>query len=563
MKSTASWRRFVPILSWLPNYQRANFGGDLAAGLTTAVMLIPQAMAYAMLAGLPPVMGLYAATVPLVVYALFGTSRQLAIGPAALDSLLVASGVGAIAITGSATYISLIITVALLVGLLQVAMGSARLGFLVNFLSQPVITGFTSAAALIIGLGQLKHLFGLEIPRSRHVHIIIIAAMERFSELHWETTLIGALSVALLLVLKRFTPRFPRALFVVSVGTVAVWLLKLEAIGVATVGVVPSGLPSIAMPHVDLDTLVSLLPTVVTLALVGFMEAISIAKGFARSRGYGVDPNQELIGVGLANVTSAFVGGFPVSGGFSRTAVNAQAGANTGLASIITAAVIGITLLFLTPLVHHLPKAALAAIIMTAVAGLFDVVEMKRLWRTDRRDFALLLLTFLATLGLGIEQGILTGVIGSMVWFVFETTKPHTAELGQLPNSHVWRNLKRHPEAVPVQGVVAVRIDAPLYYGNVTFMKATLARLLDSNPDAQALVMDFGPVHVLDSSAASALAQLKEDLAARGVALHLATVRGPVRDTLHRAGLDTHIGADCMHECVNDAVKAISSTALV
>ncbi len=553
---TPSWRRFVPLLTWLPNYRRADLGGDVAAGLTTAVMLIPQAMAYAMLAGLPPVVGLYASMVPLVVYATFGTSRQLAVGPVAMVSLLVATGVGALVEPGSPDYIALAVSTALLVGLLQTLMGGARLGFLVNFLSHPVVSGFTSAAALIIGLSQLKHLLGVQIPRSQHIHNILLAAARRLPDVNTVTLAIGLLSVVGLVVLKRFAPRFPRALAVVSSATIAVWALRLDAAGVAVVGVVPSGLPMPSIPMLNLDALISVFPTAVTIALVGFMESISVAKSFARSRGYAVEPNQELIGLGLANVFGSLFGAYPVTGGFSRTAVNAQAGANTGLAAIITASVIAVSLLFLTPLLHYLPKATLAAIIMTAVAGLFDVAEMRHLWRSDRRDLALLGLTFVATLSLGIEEGILLGVAGSMLWFVLETTRPHTAELGRLPNSMEWRNLERHPEAVPTPGVIAVRIDSALYYGNVTFLKATLERLLDRNPTASALVMDFSAVHTLDSSAATALQQIKDELTARGVALHLATVRGPVRDTLRRAHLDVHIGADCMHECVNDAVKA-------
>ncbi|MCO4762766.1 MAG: solute carrier family 26 protein [Myxococcales bacterium] len=557
MNLTATLRRTFPILGWLPNYDRSHLGGDVAAGLTTAVMLIPQAMAYAMLAGLPPVVGLYASMVPLVVYAALGTSRQLAVGPVAMVSLLVASGVGALAEPGSTDYVTLAVTTALTVGILQTVMGGAKLGFLVNFLSHPVVSGFTSAAALIIGLSQLKHLMGVNIPRSHHVHTIVLTAIEQVADTHVATLLIGALSVVALVLLKRFFPKFPRALLVVSSATVAVWLLGLDTAGVAIVGAVPSGLPMPSLPDMSLTSMMNVLPTALTIALVGFMESISVAKGFARRHGYALEPNQELIGLGMANVAGSFFGAYPVTGGFSRTAVNAQAGAKTGLAAIITAGVIALALLFLTPLLHFLPKATLAAIIMTAVAGLIDFAEVKHLWQADRKDLALLALTFFATLGLGIEQGILTGVAASMVWFVFETTKPHAAELGRLPTSPVWRNLDRHPSAKPVPGVVAVRIDSPLYYGNVTFLKATIERLLDRNPTPTALVMDFSPVHALDSSAANALAEIKDELAVRGIALHLTSVRGPVRDTMARAHLDTHIGSDCVHECIDGAMRCI------
>ncbi len=347
--------RFIPATEWLPAYKRDNIRGDLSAGLTTAVMLIPQGMAYAMLAGLDPIIGLYASVVPVILYALLGTSRQLAVGPVAMVSLLVASGVGAIAGDDPAAYLQAAVMLSVIVGGMQLLMGLARLGFLTSFLSHPVLSGFTSAAALIIGMSQLKHLLGVNIPRSHHVHSILLQAVERASEINPITLGIGAVSVAILVGLKKLSPKFPRALAVVVLGTLSVWGLGLDEKGVSIVGSVPAGLPSPSIPVFDLATAKELIPTALTIALVGFMESIAVAQAFARRHKYDINADQELIGLGVANLGGSLFSAYPVTGGFSRTAVNDQAGATTPLASIITAVVIAITLVFFTPLFYYLP----------------------------------------------------------------------------------------------------------------------------------------------------------------------------------------------------------------
>lgn len=556
----SSLARFFPPLSWARAYRREDLRGDLQGGLTTAVMLIPQGMAYAMLAGLPPIVGLYASVVPLIVYALLGTSRQLAVGPVAMVSLLVASGVGALVEQGTDMYLAYAVMLMVMVGGMQLLMGIGRLGFLVNFLSHPVLSGFTSAAALIIGLSQLKHLLGVEIPRSHHVHEIVINAAAQAADINAITLGIGVLSVLLLVVLKRVSPRFPRALAVVVGSTLAVWGLGLHEQGVRIVGSVPAGLPDFAVPSLDLDAMRDLLPTALTIALVGFMESIAVARAFARRHKVEVDANQELVGLGAANLVGSLFGGYPVTGGFSRTAVNDQAGARTPAAAIVTAVVIALTLLFLTPLFHFLPKAVLAAIIMTAVFGLVDVAEVKHLWAVDRADLVLLVLTFVATLGFGIEQGILAGVGASMLWFVVRSTRPHYAVLGRVGDAGVWRNLGRDQDAAPVEGVLAVRMDAQFYYGNVSFLKDTLKRLEAEAIEREAaplraVVLDATAMNQLDSSAAGALHELVEDYGVRGVPFYLAGVKGPVMDTLHRAHLVDLIGRDHLPLRVEDAVR--------
>jgi sulfate permease, SulP family len=563
----ARLRSWVPILDWLPRYDRADLPADLSAGLTTAVMLIPQAMAYALLAGLPPIHGLYAATVPLLAYAVFGSSRQLAVGPVAMDSLLVAVGVGAIAAVGTEAYIAYAILLAAMVGIIQIALGLARAGFLVNFLSRPVISGFTSAAALIIGLSQLEHLLGISPDRNLAVHELVIAVATLLPETSLATLGLGLGSIAVLVVLARIRPRAPRALVVVALGTVLVWALDLDQRGVAIVGEVPAGLPRPALPVFDLAVMRELGPSAVAIAFVAFMEAISVAKAVAAKtkpdasgRKPKIDPNRELIGLGAANLFGSLVRGYPVAGGFSRTAVNAQAGARTGLAGIVTAMVVIATLLVLTPLFHHLPKAVLAAIIMTAVFGLIDVEMVRRLWKVERSELVMLALTFVATLTLGIVEGILAGVIASMLWFVVRQTRPHMAVLGRLPGSHVYRNLARFPDAVASSGVLAVRFDAQFYFGNVDFLERTLEDLIEAAGERgeliHAIVIDASAINRLDSSADAALHELEASLRARGIGLYFAAVKGPVRDMMRRTGLHERVGERGFWLEVHDAVLA-------
>ena len=548
-------RGLLPDLSWLSAYRREDLRGDLVAGVTTAVMLIPQGMGYAMLAGLPPIVGLYAATVPLLMYGLFGTSRQLAVGPVAMDSLLVASTVGVIAQSGTEDYVALAALLALMVGALQMAMGALRLGFLVNFLSQPVISGFTSAAALIIGFSQLKHVVGVSLPRTHHVHEALLALAERWREIHLPTLVIGLGSILLLKTLKTHAPRFPRALAIVVLGTVGVWALGLQHNGVTIVGDVPAGLPGFALPSFDAGLLGQLAAGALTIALVSFMEAISVGKHLARVRRENVDANRELIALGFANTGTSLFGGYPVAGGFSRSAVNAQAGANTQLAGWITAALVGATLLFLTPLFHFLPTAVLGAIIMSAVFSLIDLREPMRLWRVKRADFWLLVTTFVATLGIGIQEGILVGVGASVALFMVRTTQPHFAVLGRIPGTDAYLNLERHPQAQTEPGVLVVRVDAQFYFGNVSFLKETLLKLAARASDpVQVLVLDASGMNQLDSSAEAALRDIDAELAERGVHLLLCNVKGPVRDVMQRAGFLQHLGTDRVLLQVQDAV---------
>lgn len=553
-------KQYIPALGWLPNYKKENLKGDISAGLTVGVMLIPQGMAYAMIAGLPPIFGLYASTIPLIIYALLGTSRQLAVGPVAMVSLLTAAGVGALAEGGTEAYIMLAITLAFLVGLIQFLLGVFRLGFLVNFLSHPVISGFTSAAALIIGLSQLKHLLGINIPRSHHVHEILMNAFKQFGEINWLIFAVGIGGIILIKGVKLINKSIPGPLVAVLFGTLAVWGFDLADKGVKIVGDVPSGLPGFSLPTLDMNTLQILIPVALAIALVSFMESIAVAKAIqAKHKDYKVLPNQELIALGMANIGGSFLQSYPTTGGFSRTAINDQSGANTALASIISALLIVLTLLFLTPLFYFLPNAILASVIMVAVFGLIDLKEAKHLWTANKTDFWMLVVTFFATLGLGIEQGIGIGVILSLAMVIFKTTRPHVAILGRIPNTNLYRNVNRFKGLEELEGLKIMRFDAQLYFANSAFFKDTLEALLMDHKDLKVLLLDFESVNQMDSSAIHALEEVVENYRENGKTIYFSGVKGPVRDAMTRGHIIEKLGKNNFFMSKQAAVEAFQN----
>ena len=534
-----SLTRFVPIVGWARRYDRADLRPDLAAGLTIGAMLVPQGMAYALLAGLPPEIGLYASIVPVLVYALFGTSRQLAVGPVAIVSLLTASALSPLFEQGSAGYISAAALLALMVGAVHLVLGFGRLGFVVNFLSHSVLVGFTAAAAIIIGFSQVKHIFGISTERKDHFYETVEEVVRRLDGTNWTTLALGAGSIALLFAMKKFVPRVPGALVLVIVSILAVELFDLTERGVKTVGDIPSSLPAFGLPDLDTGTMGSLVGTAFVITLVGFMESIAVAKVYARRHRYEVDANQELIGLGAANVASGFFGGYPVTGGFSRTAVNDTAGARTPFASIITAILILLTVLFLTPLFSSLPNAALGAIIIVAVINLIDIKEMRHIAHVKRSDLIGLSVAFVATLVLGIEIGILVAVVASMLVVFARMSKPHSAILGQIPGTTSYRNVERFPEATTTDGIRVVRIDAALSFVNAQHIKKLLlteADAIEPSPH-RALVVDCSGINDIDATGVETLSEILVELAERRVDVHLCDVKGPVRDVLRRSGV--------------------------
>jgi sulfate permease, SulP family len=545
----------IPILETFRDYNKGDFKGDLNAGVTVAIMLVPQGMAYAVLAGLPPVYGLYASIVPVVLYAIFGTSRHMGVGPVAIVSLLVIAGVGELADPGSERFIYLAILTALGVGIVQFLMGIFRMGFLVNFLSHPVLSGFTSAAAIIIGVSQLGNLLGLDLAGTKQVHEILLSVIQNFGEVEIYTAMMGVGSVAVIMLLKKWKKTFPSALLVVVAGTVVTAIFNLHTTGVSIVGEVPQGLPSFQLPGLDFTDIQAILPIVLVIALVSYMESIAVAKAVANKRGYKVDANQELVALGSANIGGALFQSFPTTGGFSRTAVNDQSGAKSTVASIITAGLIAVTVLFLTPLFYYLPNAVLAAIIMVAVAGLFDSKEMSFLWKTDRKDLAMLIITFAATLFLGIEEGIAIGVIMSLVMVIYSSTTPHYAEVGRLGTSNNFRNIERYPEAKIEDDVLIYRFDSNLYFANVEHFRETLEQKINERgPILELVIIDASSINNVDSTGIHTLQELIKDLRLKRITLYMAGVIGPVRDKLKACGITDAMGEENFFFDVSDAL---------
>lgn len=552
-------KQFFPILDWLPNYKKAYFPGDISAGLTVGVMLIPQGMAYAMIAGLPPVYGLYAAMIPQVVYAIFGTSRQLAVGPVALDSLLVAAGVSGIAALGSESYILLAVLLSFIMGLVQVAFGIFRLGFLVNFLSKPVISGFTSAAALIIGLNQLKHIIGVDLDRSTNIFSIIYQAFLSYEIINWVTLSIGIGGILLVRNIKKVHHSIPGALIAVVAGILVVQFGGLESDNVSIVKEIPTGLPSFSIPDLGTENLEALIPIGLTLALIAFMESISIAKAIqATHKGeYELDNNQEMIGLGMGNLVGSFFGCYPTTGGFSRSAVSDQAGAKTNLAAIIAAGLIALTLLFLTPLFYYLPKAILGSIIMVAVFGLIDFKYPVFLWKTKKQDFWMLLVSFVVTLTFGVKEGITAGVSISLIMLIYRTTQPHIAVLGRLKGTNDFRNVGRFEEIDVRDDVLVLRHDAQLYFANVThFIDAVKKEVELKGAPLKVFVLHCGSISSIDATALQALKELIAELQLKGIQVAFSGLIGPVRDFLFKTKFIEELGVKHFY---NDVQTAIDS----
>ncbi len=548
--------RFVPITAWAPRYDRRDLRSDLGAGLTIGAMLVPQGMAYALLAGLPPEVGLYASIVPVLLYAIFGTSRQLAVGPVAIVSLVTASALAPLYEQGTSGYLSAAALLALMVGAIHLLLGVGRLGFVVNFLSHSVLVGFTAAAAIIIGFSQVKHLLGVSTARTEVFYETVLEVIRAADGTHATTLAIGITSIAMLLALKRWLKQIPSALILVVVSIVVVKAFDLEARGVKTVGDIPNSLPIFALPDFGTGTVRALAVPALVITLVGFMESVAVGKVYARRHRYEIDANQELVGLGFANVGAGLFGGYPVTGGFSRTAVNDAAGARTPLASIITAILVLITVVFLTPLFTSLPQAALAAIIIVAVTNLVDVKEMRHIARVKRSDVIGMSVAFVGTLVLGIELGILVAVVASMLVVFARMSKPHTATLGRIPESTNYRNVERFPEAITETGIRIVRIDAALSFVNAQHVKRLcLAAAADLTDEPRALVVDCSGINDIDATGADALSEVITEFEEAGAMLLLADVKGPVRDVLRRADLWDRLDG-CIHATAHQAVQA-------
>jgi len=550
-------RHFFPFLEWIPRYKKSFLKSDLLAGLTVAIVLIPQGMAYALVAGLPAVYGLYASLVPVFMYALLGTSRGLGVGPVAMDSLLVAAGLGAIASIGPDNYIAMAILLAFMVGCIQLLLGLLRMGFLVNFLSKPVISGFTSGAALIIMGSQLKHLLGTEIVRSNQLHYILANTIQKLGDTNLYDLAIGIAGILLMVLVKKWNRKIPYILLVVVLGTLVVYYFDLSLLGVKVVGDIPAGLPVFTVPQIEIGILSQLWPIALTLALIGYLEAISIGKGIEdKNNEDQIDPNQELVSLGMANITGSFFQSYPVTASFSRSAIYNEARSKTNLATIVTVLIVLVTILYLTPLFYFLPKAALASIIMVSVYGLIDVAYAKRLWTYRRDEFLVLLVTFFITLFIGIMTGILVGVLISLLLMVFRTSKPHFAELGKIKNTKYYKNIKRFgSEALVRDDVLIVRFDAQLYFGNANYFKTQLFKLAqDKGATLEAVILNAEAINYIDSTAANMLLRVIEKLYEKGIHFFIAGAIGPTRDILFTSGIMEVLPKECLFVETKEAV---------
>ncbi|MBU2899983.1 SulP family inorganic anion transporter [Maribacter dokdonensis] len=550
-------KNIFPFLDWISSYKKTDFVKDLLAGITVGIVLVPQGMAYAMIAGLPPVHGLYASLFPVLVYALLGTSRKIAVGPVAMDSLLVAVGLGTLAITGVENYIKMVVVLALMVGVIQFLLGVLRMGFLVNFLSKPVISGFTSAAAIIIVFSQMKHLLGISVVGSNRIYKTVINIFYKLGEVNYVDFSIGLVGIALLLGFKKWAKNIPGILIIVVLGIVAVYFFQLETYGIKLVGNVPSGLPSFIMPTLNIEDVRQLAPIAIALALVGYLEAISIGKAIEDKTGEDtIKANQELIALGSSNIVGSFFQGYPVTASFSRSAISFDAGTKTNLSAVFSVILVVLTLLFLTPLFKFLPNAILASIIMVSVVKLIDIKYFKYLWSNRKDEFFVMLVTFLITLFIGITQGILIGVLCSLLLMVYRTSKPHFVEIGNIGNSDYYKNVIRFADEVVVRNdLLIVRFDSQLYFGNSAYFKKQLLKHIKAKgPALKGIILNAESINYIDATAADMLTKLIHDIRERELQFYIAGAIGPTRDIIFSTGIIKELQREFLFVKTKEAV---------
>ncbi len=549
-------QQLLPALAWARGYSRETLSDDLVAAVIVTIMLIPQSMAYAMLAGLPPYVGLCASILPLCAYALFGSSRTLAVGPVAVISLMTAVAASEVAAQGTPEYIAAALLLSLLSGLILLAMAAFRLGFLANFLSHPVISGFISASGVLIAASQLKHILGVKAAGDTLPEILMELSIA-IGNINMPTVIIGVSATAFLFwvrgqlkpLLRRMGmgPRMadfcaksgPVAAVIASIA--AVGLFDLGSQGVKVVGVIPAGLPPLSLPPFDHDLWLKLIPGALLISVVGFVESVSVAQTLAAKRRQRINANHELIGLGAANIAASISGGYPVTGGFARSVVNFDAGAQTPLAGAFTAVGIAVTAVFFTPLFQDLPQAVLAATIIVAVLSLVDFGAIMRIWRYSKSDFAAMAVTILLVLGEGVEAGIAAGIVLSLLLFLWRTSQPHMAIVGQVPGTEHFRNVERFPGVILSPHVLSLRVDESLYFANARYLEDRIYDLIASRPMLRHVVLMCPAVNLIDASALESLEAIIERLKSAGVMFHLSEVKGPVMDHLKQSDFLKHL----------------------
>lgn len=554
---TPNLQQFLPILNWIGTYGGKELSGDLIAAAIVTIMLVPQSLAYAMLAGLPAEVGLYASILPLVAYAILGTSRTLAVGPVAVASLMTATALAPLGLSSVAEYMSAAAMLALLSGGFMFAMGFLKFGALANLLSHPVVAGFISASGLLIAASQLKHILGVSV--SGHTLPEIVAdIVDQLGSINLPTVILGAVVIALLYwmrtglagALVRLT-KIPVTtagtvarvgpVFAVIVTILVAWALNLPERGVAIVGDVPSGLPPFGWPLVEFDMVTQLIGAAILISVIGYVESISVAQTLAAKRRQRIEPNQELVALGASNISAGLSGGYPVTGGFARSVVNFDAGAQTPAAGAFTAIGLLIAALALTPFLYFLPKATLAATIIVAVLSLVDLSILRHAWEYSKADFAAVLTTISVTLLVGVEIGVASGVAVSILLFLWKTTRPHIAEVGQVPGSQHFRNVQRH-NVITDPSILTLRIDESLYFANARRMEdIILARVHQGRGKLRHVILMCSAVNEIDLSALESLEVINDRLCDLDVQLHLSEVKGPVMDRLHHSALLEHL----------------------
>ncbi len=548
-------QRYLPVFTWSRAYDREVFANDMIAAVIVTIMLIPQSLAYALLAGLPAQMGIYASMAPIILYAIFGTSRTLAVGPVAVVSLMTAAAIAKVAEPGSAEFVAAAITLAFLSGAFLVLLGVLRLGFLANFLSHPVISGFITASGILIAASQFRHILGVP-AEGDTLYELAISLSRSAGELNPYTFAIGVtVSVFLFWIRKGLKQQLIRigvssrlADLAAKTGPVAAvlgtilltWSLDLGASGVALVGDVPQGFPPLTLPSFSLSLWRELAGSAVLISIIGFVESISVAQTLAAKRRQRIDPNQELIGLGAANLGAAFTGGFPVTGGFSRSIVNFDAGARTPAAGAYTAVGLSLAALFLTPVIYYLPKATLAATIIVAVLSLVDFSILRKTWIYSKADFAAVLTTLLITLALGVEWGVVSGVLTSLLIHLYKSSRPHMAIVGQVPGSEHYRNILRH-KVITHDTILTLRVDESLYFANARFLEDAIYAMVTDRPDLRHVILMCTAINDVDMSALESLEAINQRLGDIGVKFHLSEVKGPVMDRLERTDFLKHL----------------------
>ncbi len=550
--------RAIPILDWLPRYRRDDLRGDVVAGLTGAAILVPQSMAYATIAGLPPIVGLYASVVPVLVYALLGSSPQLSVGPLATISIIAAVALAKLAPTGSPEYVAFAASLALLVGGIHIALGLTRLGFLVRFLSEPVMTGFVAAVGVIIITTQLGPLFGYSVPTEALPVETLANWAERLDQTSATTLAMALPTLAVLLVLRR-RKRLPSALIAVVVWSLLALVFDLGDHGIALVGQVPEGLAGPEWPPFTWEVVRVLIPAALAITFVGFVESIAIEREYGAEHGYRVDANHELVALGAANASAGVFQGMIVTGAVTRSSIIDAAGARTQLSGVITALVVAPLLIFWTDAFEYIPVGILAVIVIAAVVGFVHVNEARRLWRVHRPDFWLLMGSFLSAVALGLEFGVLVAVAVSIAAIVYHATNPRIPELGRLPGTHAFVELARHPGAETFPGVAVLRPESPLYFTNAPTVERRLRAALERE-GTHTLVVDASGVDQIDTTADHMLRELVGNHRARGVTFVFVTVHDDVRDVMDASGLTELVGAENFVASDQDAVARITGS---